>query len=54
MKQIINSISIRLPPWAKDIIQASADKKGIPLATEIKIRLCEPLTKELNKKDFAF
>jgi hypothetical protein len=41
MKEIINSISIRLPPWAKTIIQESATKKGIPLATEIRIRLCE-------------
>lgn len=45
MKEIIDSISIRLPPWAKKIIKESADKKGIPLATEIKIRLCEPLKK---------
>lgn len=47
MKEIINSISIRIPPWAKDIIQASADKKGIPLATEIKIRLCEGIKQKI-------
>lgn len=41
MKEIINSISIRLPPWVKTIIQESATAKGIPLATEIRIRLCE-------------
>jgi hypothetical protein len=34
---------IRLPSWAKNQIKTIADKKGIPLSTEIRIRLCEQL-----------
>ena len=40
-----STVMIRLPGWAYDQLKASADKKGIALATELRIRLCEPLRK---------
>lgn len=42
---ISECVIIRLPSWAKNQIKAIADKKGIPLSTEIRIRLCENLKK---------